>query len=159
MSTPQKKGAQAPAADQFALPGLPDLPDLGSMELPEVPNLEDILNPPVSIIQGSVEYGESAEQNGELVDEVVNEQFAAIHAGRKQQADAIDLANDTEYWFAMYFQSREQKEAFLQAMNWFEHGDKYIDGQFAAKRMGIELPPRPAPYKAGRLDKKLTELT
>lgn len=153
------KKAQAPMVEQFALPSALDIPDISSIELPEIPNIEDILNPPVSIIQGRIEYGDSAEQNCELVDEVVNEQFAAIHAGRKQQAQAIELANDTEYWFAMYFQSREQKEVFLQAMNWFSHGDKYIDGQFAAKIMGIELPPRPAPYKAGRLDKKLMELT
>lgn len=150
---------------QLELPGLPalgsmSLPDLSSMDATGgVPDLDDILNPPVSIIEERVTFGEDAEENSVLVDEVVAEEFAAIHEGRKKQQEAIETANDTEYWFAVYFQTREQKEAFLKAVDWFEHGDKYIDGQFAAKKMGIEIPPRTVPFKVGKIDKKLAALT
>lgn len=145
--------------DPMALPELPSLPGLDAIAMPELPNLEDILNPPKSIIEQRITFGDNAEQNNQLVDEVVVEEFAAIHAGRKQQADAIDLANDDEFWCAFYFQTRAQKEHFLTVLKLIDHGDKYLDGEVVAKRMGIELPPRPAPYKVGKLDKKLTELT
>lgn len=92
-------------------------------------------------------------------DAVIDDQFKAIREGREQQRKAIELANDSEYWFAVYFQTREQKEAFLKAVKWFEHGDKYLDGRWLAKKFNVELPPRPAPYKVGRLDKNLTSLT
>ena len=39
-------------------------------------------------------------------------------------------------------------------MEWFEFGDKYIDGQAVAKQMGVELPDADVPYRAdGKIDK------
>lgn len=105
------------------------------------------------------DLGENNERNAQVFNEVMEDQFKAIHEGRKQQQQAIELANDTEYWFAVYFQTREQKEHFLQAMKWIQHGDKYLDGRWIAKQHGVELPPRPSPYKVGRLDKSLKALT
>lgn len=72
----------------------------------------------------------------------------------KNEDRRFELATDSEYWFAMCFQTREQKEAFLKAMEWFELGDKYIDGQAVAKQMGVELPDADVPYRAdGKIDK------
>lgn len=153
-----------PVPQQFELPDLPGIPDLP--DLPELGNLPDldidaIMNPPPTILdeRNGDRYGENIEENSALDDAVIVDEFQSIRDGRKKQAESIELANDTEYWYAMYFQSREQKEAFLKAMKWFEHGDKYIDGRWAAKKLGIELPARPAPYKVGAIDKKLKDLT
>lgn len=164
MNTKQKGGVSLPNISLPTLPSLPGLP-----ELPELPNvgalsidLDDVLNPPQPILDernGDRYDPDSIEKNTAMDDEVIVDEFKAIREGRAKQSQAIELANDTEYWFAVYFQSREQKEAFLKAMAWFEHGDKYIDGRHAAKLQGIELPPRPAPYKVGKIDQKLKDLT
>lgn len=148
------------------LPGLPELPSLGQLSLPDLPDLPDLdamlAEPPPNPLDdprvtgkhnGNIEH-DTAVDNDEIFD-----QFAAIREGRKQQEEARLLANDTEFWFAAYFQSREQKEAFLKAMDWFQHGDKYLDGRYLARTQGIELPARPAPYKVGKLDAKFVGLT
>lgn len=77
----------------------------------------------------------------------------------KKEEKRFELATDSEYWFCVCFQSRAQKDAFLQAMNLFEHGDKYLDGQVVARRFGVELPDERPTYAGPRLDKRLSELT
>lgn len=49
---------------------------------------------------------------------------------------------DSEYWFAVCFQTREQKEEFISALNIDDLGDKYIDGMELAKRLKIQLQSR-----------------
>lgn len=71
---------------------------------------------------------------------------------RKQMLDTCD----SEYWFCVCFQNRDQKEAFLKAMKWFEHGDKYLDGTYLAKRAGIELPPSSVRFVGQKTDAKLS---
>lgn len=104
--------------------------------------------------------GESMEENAELTLEMAKA-ILVNKTQREGQQKAIELANETEYWFAVYFQTVEQKNAFLTGIKYTGEkvGDKYIDGQDLAKHLGVELPPRPAPYKVGRLDKKLAALT
>lgn len=155
-----KRGAQSGSDLPGELPDLPDLPDLGGiddLELPDLGALDD--GEGMSSPFAEADYTGNFEQDGATDDKVIDTEFAALREGRKQQQQAVELANDSEYWFAMYFQTREQKERFLAAMKWIAHGDKYLDGQWVAKKQGIELPPRPAPYKVGRLDRKLTDLT
>ena len=43
-------------------------------------------------------------------------------------------------------QTREQKDAFLQALNLVLIGDKYLDGQEVAKVFGVKLPAADVPY-------------
>ena len=65
----------------------------------------------------------------------------------KQESDRFALATDSEYWAAICFQTREQKEAFLSALKLLEFGDKYLDGRLVAERLGIKLPESQVPYK------------
>ena len=60
----------------------------------------------------------------------------------------FELATDSEYWACLCFQTREQKEAFLAALGVLYLGDKYLDGQEVAKKLGISLPPADVPYNA-----------
>ena len=75
----------------------------------------------------------------------------AVQAGfrdrAKQEASRFELATDSEYWACVCFQSREQKERFLAALNILEFGDKYLDGQLVAERLGVKLPSADVPYK------------
>lgn len=48
---------------------------------------------------------------------------------------------ETEYWFCVCFQSRDQKEAFLDHLGLIEHGDKYLDGYVVAEKLKVPLPP------------------
>lgn len=72
----------------------------------------------------------------------------------KNESNRFELATDSEYWFAACFQTREQKEAFLKAIDLIAHGDKYIDGRLLAEKLGIEVPDANVPYRAeGKIDK------
>ena len=65
----------------------------------------------------------------------------------KAESDRFALATDSEYWACICFQSRDQKEAFLAALKILEFGDKYLDGQLVAERLGVKLPAANVPYK------------
>lgn len=148
-----------------SLPALPTLPTLGAKPPPLVMAAPPVMRTLDEIAAANInpldvnndKYTGDAEADVLMDLEVIEDEFAAIHAARKQQADAIDLANDSEFWFCMFFQTREQKEAFVRHFGL--PTDKYIDGQDAAARMGVTLPPREAKYKVGRIDKKLADLT
>lgn len=58
----------------------------------------------------------------------------------KRESERFTLATDSEFWFSIGFQSREQKEAFLAAMQWLQYGDKYLNGCHIAEDSGIKLP-------------------
>lgn len=65
-----------------------------------------------------------------------------IDQRRKDEDKRFRQATDSEYWFAVCFEDRAQKEAFLAALpNARQIGDKYIDGKALAKAMGIDLAP------------------
>lgn len=88
----------------------------------------------------------------------------AVQEGFRNRAKAeherFALATDTEYWACLCFQSREQKEAFLAALNILQHGDKYLDGPAVAKELGIDLPAADVPYNtSSKIDKAWLEFT
>jgi hypothetical protein len=58
---------------------------------------------------------------------------------KRAERDRFRAATDSEYWFAVCFTSRAQKEEFLRAAGLWEAGDKYLDGRLVADRFGIEL--------------------
>lgn len=106
---------------------------------------------------------------GELdYDSLTNEEVAvketsavleAFKARAKAEQERFALATDSEYWVGLCFQTRAQKEAFLTGAKLIQHGDKYIDGQLLAKRMGIELPPAAVPYNiSAKVDAKYAAL-
>lgn len=76
----------------------------------------------------------------------LDELQAGFRKRAKDEGKRFEQATDTEYWCAIAFQTREQKEAFLKALNLMEVGDKYLDGQQVAQVLGIELPDSDVPY-------------
>jgi hypothetical protein len=57
---------------------------------------------------------------------------------RDQEEKRFRDATDSEYWFAVCFRSRADKDAFLAAVGAVQRlGDKYIDGYALAKQLGI----------------------
>jgi hypothetical protein len=55
--------------------------------------------------------------------------LAAMRGPKPRTADVLD----SEYWFAAYWASREDKEAFLETTGLDALGDKYLDGDAADK--------------------------
>lgn len=68
----------------------------------------------------------------------------------KRESERFALATDSEYWACICFQTREQKDRFLSALGLLDLGDKYLDGQLVAERLGVELPGADVPYKPQR---------
>jgi len=58
----------------------------------------------------------------------------------KREDERFRLATDSEYWFAVCFKSRADKDAFLAAARLMPVGDKYLDGYAVARTLGIEMP-------------------
>ncbi len=75
----------------------------------------------------------------------------------KRMADATD----SEYWFAVCFQTRAQKEELLQKLGLLANGDsaKYIDGLALATAFGIGIQSPSPPMPKLKIDPKLTRLT
>ncbi|USX56337.1 hypothetical protein [Lentzea sp. HUAS12] len=57
----------------------------------------------------------------------------------KREDERFRLATDSEFWFALCFKSREDKEAFLKYAGLMHIGDKYLDGHAAAALLGVDL--------------------
>jgi hypothetical protein len=84
---------------------------------------------------------------------------SAFQVRAAEEAKRFEAATDSEYWCALVFETREQKEAFLAAMRWLQHGDKYLDGILLARQQGVALPPAKVPYRAAKPDQKLHNLS
>lgn len=64
-----------------------------------------------------------------------------VIAHKKAMREQWRVTVDTEFWFAVCFQSREQKEEFLQKAGLLDLGDKYLDGLRLAEKLGINIEP------------------
>lgn len=67
-------------------------------------------------------------------------------------------ATDSEYWFCVCFQTREQKDEFLKKLGLWEIGDKYLDGMRVADVLGVKLEARVPPLPNLRVDWRLAKL-
>ena len=76
----------------------------------------------------------------------------------RQRVEAVDKRKilDSEYWCCLCFQSRAQKEVFLRAVDWLEHGDKYLDGMWVARKMGVNIPEERVIYNEQKVKKTYT---
>jgi hypothetical protein len=82
----------------------------------------------------------------------------ALREADKRYNEQRDLTNATEYWFSVVFESQEQKDIFLAAMNWLNVGDKYLDGTLLARLQNIPLPKVKFPAEKPNQRKIFTEL-
>jgi hypothetical protein len=76
----------------------------------------------------------------------------------KRENDRFVDATDSEFWVAICFQTRDQKEEFLRKAHLIDLGDKYLDGMDVAKALGIKLTSRIPSLPTLRLDRKLQAL-
>lgn len=117
-------------------------PDINRPDISRLLTAEGVPNP-----LADVDYGEGDIKDRDLAQVAKNEEGAvlkALKASEKVDKRRFEVAVDSEFWFAVYFQSRAQKEAFLTAMGWLiydqEFGGKYLNGLQLADHHGIILP-------------------
>lgn len=75
---------------------------------------------------------------------------SGFRARAADEARRFALATDSEYWGAICFQTREQRDAFFAAIKCLDLAvdARYFDGCEIARRMGINLPAANVPYRA-----------
>lgn len=97
------------------------------------------------------------------VEAVAREELNDVQQGFKDRATREDQrfvdATDSEYWIALCFQTREQKEDFLREAGLTDLGDKYLDGMQVAKRLGIALVSRIPSLPRFKIDPTWSRLT
>ena len=90
------------------------------------------------------------------------EEISATLKGFKQRAKQEEQrylnATDSEYWFCLCFQTREQKDEFLKKVGWWDIGDKYLDGMLVAEAMGIHLDAVVPAMPQEKFDRRLSKL-
>ena len=102
--------------------------DLGDSNLDLIPDP----NPLDSVdLTGEIEADSKAEVSAIL---------SAFQDRSRRETEAKVEALDSEFWCCLCFQTRSQKEAFLQAMKWDHLGDKYLDGQKVAQIQKVQIP-------------------
>lgn len=75
----------------------------------------------------------------------VSEVLAAFRKRAKEEEAQKAKNISTDYWFAVYFASQEQRDQFLSALNLIERLERegldyqYIDGQTLAETVGVQL--------------------
>jgi hypothetical protein len=95
----------------------------------------------------------------ERAETVLNEAQIAFRDRARAENERMMLAVDSEFWVALSFQTRAQKEQFLELAKLIHLGDKYLDGWEVAKVMGITLDRVKQPYNdSSKLDQKWIDL-
>jgi len=84
--------------------------------------------------------------------------LAAFKRRVKVEYARVKSATDSEFWIAICFQSREQKDTFLQKTGLSDIGDKYLDGLQVADLFGIELPEYELSIRPRRVNQDLLKM-
>jgi hypothetical protein len=84
---------------------------------------------------------------------------SAFQQRADEEADRFTAATDSEFWVALCFQTRAQKDEFLEKLGVAALGDKYLDGRAVAAAMGIKLESPDVQRRNVRLNKRLLKLT
>lgn len=150
--------------DVFSLPSLPELPDLpsGLAEIQMVDPIEDA-NSELRVFGPDLDDSPLSEDDEGLSHEDQEAlRLAELHKGFRErmanEAKRRELATDTEFWVCVVFQDRDQKDQFLRGARWGGLGDKYIDGEQLAERMGVHVDKSQIVYNIGGADPKLAAL-
>lgn len=98
--------------------------------------------------KGGPKFGKPANplDDVEYVDDLAEDcasEFDALEQAYRDRAKAEEqrkvAATDSEFWFAVCFSSRDEKDAFLAEFGLGRIGDKYLDGAAVARLLRKKL--------------------
>jgi hypothetical protein len=85
------------------------------------------------------------------VTEAVSATSKAFRERAKNEKARFKLVTDSEYWVCFCFETRQQKDCFLEAQGLAALGNKHVDGVHAAAILGIDIGPRASFPKSKKL--------
>lgn len=97
--------------------------------------LQQLAGPVVPDPTAGIEWTGDNAKDAELELDAVQ---AGFRARNKQEMGRFVEATDSEYWVAVCFRTRGEKEAFLRAAGLAHLGDKYLDGAAVAAVLGVK---------------------
>ena len=104
------------------------------------PNFESMFGgPPSGLIDNPLRKLETTGSLSGDAEQEVSVALQTIIDEKQQRRDAYRNMLDPEFWCALCFQNRAQKEQFLAALDLLSIGDKYLDGLLVAERLGVPL--------------------
>lgn len=84
---------------------------------------------------------EMPESFEEATKEEISDVLKAFRNMANHEAELKAKNVSTDFWFAVYFASQDQRDTFLRAVKLLEKlEDQYIDGTTFAKALGVEVP-------------------
>jgi hypothetical protein len=105
----------------------------------------------------AAEFPTAPEAESEALGEV-NQALTRFKKSAQREKQRFADATDSEYWVALCFQTREQKEEFLRKIGWQHLGDQYLNGMLCAEAQGITLTSRIPPMPRYKIDRRYAEL-
>lgn len=75
----------------------------------------------------------------EDADTTMSEALRQIIERKKATQERFRVATDPEFYFLVCFQSREQKEEFLNKADWIDLGERFLNGLDVARKMNIDI--------------------
>jgi hypothetical protein len=108
---------------------------------------------------GEFDGDEAKKASGAGRREEISDLWKKLKAAAKAERDRFVEITDSEYWVALCFQTREQKEEFLQKLGLLELGDKYLDGLEVAKKLKVKIESGTPPIRKTRVNKRWLEFT
>jgi hypothetical protein len=104
------------------------------------PNFNSLFGgPPSGLIENPLNRLPQQDNPEEAAQQEVSVALQTILDEKNERRDAYRTMLDTEFWCAICFQSRAQKEQFLAGLGVLDLGDKYIDGLLVAERLGVPI--------------------
>lgn len=97
---------------------------------------------------------EAQEEKARDTKRVLTDVQKAWNEQAKREQKIFMDEGDSEFWFAVCFCTRDDKEAFLKHFDLLRGGDKYLSGYDFAERFGLKLKRPAAPRKVAFQPKK-----
>lgn len=114
-------------------------------------------------IFGGEDFDTDTAKNGKSTPEKrereLSDTLKKLKASLKNEKDVFLENVDSEYWFCVCFQTRAQKDEFLERMKWMDIGDKYLDGLEVAARQEMNLDSPTPKIRKRNISKKWEEFT
>lgn len=102
------------------------------------PNFNSLFSADVQSPVEGMTYTDDPETDAK---EEISRTLQALRENEKLRRNQYTEMVDTEFWCAICFQSRGQKDEFLEKLGLLRHGDKYLDGLFVARVLGVDIKP------------------
>lgn len=119
---------------------------------------ERIVRDAVEVKEMPVEYTGNAEEDGKIETDYILGEFRK-RMNREQARK--DYTSDAEFFCVVIFQSKEQRDAFVESIGGanIDDDNQYVDGMELAKRWNIDIPPCDVTFRPPSIDPAFRDYT